>query len=88
MIQPIRNNILVKAFKDNETTLSGLIVPDSYRKEGCKVEIVAVGNGTKSRPMKLKPNTIGFRVQEWGVPVEDNGTLFYLMDESAIIALN
>jgi len=69
-------------------TKGGIVVPESFRKESDKVQIVAVGNGTKNRPMKLKAGTIGYRVQMWGDPIEDNGELFYLMEDNAIIALN
>lgn len=86
MIKPIRNQVLVKAFKEDEVSAAGIIVPESYRKHGCRVEIIDVGNGTKNRPMKLKKGEIGFRVKDWGVPVEDNGELYYLMDDKAILA--
>lgn len=86
MIKPIRNQVLVKAFKEDEVSTGGIIVPESLRKYGCRVEIIEVGNGTKNRPMKLKKGQIGFRVKDWGVPVEDNGELYHLMDDSAILA--
>lgn len=86
MVKPIRNQVLVRAFKEDEVSAMGIIVPDSYRKDGCKVEIIEVGSGTKRRPMKLKKGEIGFRVKDWGVPVEDNGELFYLMEDVAILA--
>jgi len=87
MIQPIRNNVLVKPFKEDEVSAGGIIVPESYRKDGSKVKVVAVGNGTAKRPMKLKPDSIGFRVKDWGTPIEENGELYYIMDDTAIIAL-
>lgn len=86
MIKPIRNQVLVKAFKEDEVSAGGIIVPESLRKYGCRVEIIDVGSGTKNRPMKLKKGEIGFRVKDWGVPVEDNGELYYLMDDKAILA--
>lgn len=88
MVKPILNNILVKPFLGDEKSLGGIIVPDSFRGESDKVKIMAVGNGTNNKPMKLKEGQIGYRVQSWGTPVEENGELFYLMEDSAIIALN
>jgi len=88
MITPIRNQVLVKAIKEDEVSSGGIIVPDSYRKDGAKVEVMAVGNGTIKRPMTLTPGMIGFRVKEWGVPVEDNGEMYYLMDQEAILAID
>jgi len=66
----------------------GIIVPENIRGESDKGLIVAVGEGTKNHPMYLKENTIVFRVHLWGELIEDNGEKFYLMEDSAIIALN
>ena len=86
MVKPIRNQVLVRAFKGDEVSAAGIIVPDSYRKDGCKVEIIDVGNGTKKRPMRLKKGQIGFRIKDWGVPIEDNGDKYYLMEDVTILA--
>lgn len=87
MIKPYNNNILFKPFLEDAITEGGIILPDSVRKESAKGIIVAVGEGTKIRPMKLKPNTIGYRVKDWGEPIEENGERFYIMEDKAILAL-
>ena len=87
MIQPILQNVLVKPFPPNETTAGGLFVPDSVKKPSNKVTVVAVGNGSKKRPMKLKVGDIGYRVKEWGNPIELDGELYFMMEQEAIIAL-
>lgn len=78
---------MVKPFLMDEKTEAGLIVPESCRKESDRVEIVAVGNGTKEKPMKLKAGDIAYRVKGWGQPVKENGVTYYLMDASAILSL-
>lgn len=88
MIQPIRSNVLVKPFPGEEKTENGLFIPESYRGESDRVEIVAVGNGTKEKPMKLKAGDIAYRVKGWGQPVKENGVTYYLMDASAILSLD
>jgi co-chaperonin GroES (HSP10) len=87
MIQPIGNNILFKPFPGDEITQGGIIVPDNARGESDKGIIVRVGGGTHNRPMKLKSNTVGFRVHDWGEPIEENGERYYLMEDKAILAL-
>ncbi len=87
MIQPIRNNVLVKAFEADYESKGGILMPDSFKQESNKVEIIAVGNGLKNKPMLLKKGDIGFRVKEWGTPIEENGILYYLMEQDSIIAL-
>lgn len=87
MIQPIRNNVLVKVFKESEKTEGGLFVPEAYRGDTDKVEVVAVGNGTKNKPMKRKVGEIGYRVHKWGMPICENGETYHLMEDTAIISL-
>lgn len=88
MIKPVRNNVLVKCFQGEAVSENGIVVPEAYRGESNRVEIVAVGTGTPKKPMKLKPGQIGYRVKFWGDLVEHNGEEYYIMDSSAIIALS
>ena len=85
-MKPIGNQILFKPFLQEEKTQGGIFVPDSFRAESDKGEIVEVGRGTKKHPMCLKKGDIGFRVHKWGHLVEINGENFYLMEDSAILA--
>ncbi len=89
MVQPIRNQILLKPFMGDEFTAGGIVVPDLFRKESDKCEVIAVGNGTKSHPMRLKAGDVVFRVAQWGEPIVENGTMYYLVDhvrDNAILA--
>jgi co-chaperonin GroES (HSP10) len=87
MIKPIKNNVLVKPFLTKEKTESGIFIPESCRTETDRVEIVAVGDGTKDKKMYFKPGQIGYRVKDWGTPVKDGEITYYLMDASAILCL-
>ncbi len=87
MIKPILNNIVVKPFMNKEKTEGGLFVPEAFLGESDRVEIVAVGNGTKKKPMKLKSGDIGHRVKAWGEPIIDNGVTYYIMDAQAILTI-
>ncbi len=86
MIQPIKNQVLVKIFLEEETSKGGIIVPESFRSESDMGEIVAVGNGTKEMPMQFRGGEIVFRTHEWGEPIEDNGQRFFLMTQDTILA--
>jgi len=87
MAQPICNQIMVKCFPPDEMSAGGIIVADSFKKDSNRVTIVAVGKGTKKRPMTLKAGQIGYRVMDWGLPFEENGEKYYVMDAEAIIAV-
>lgn len=88
MIKPIRGNILVKPFESDNISEGGIYVPDSAKTVSNKVQIVAVGNGTKNKPMKLKIGDIGYRVKDYGMEIIIDGEKHYLMNQDAILATN
>lgn len=83
MIRPINKNVLVQCFEGDNISEGGIYVPDSVKKDSNKVKVIAVGEKAK----ELKAGDIGFRVKDWGQEIIDNGEKYYLMEESAIIAL-
>lgn len=87
MIKPVRNNVLVRCLEGTNVTEGGIFLSDAHLKDSNKVEIVAMGTGLPKRPMRLKPGQVGYRVQDWGQEIEDNGQKYYLMEQSAIIAI-
>lgn len=84
---PVREYVLVKPFPSDTISDGGIFVPDSCKKISNKVMVIAVGCGTKSKPMKLKPDTIGYRVKDWGDGIIIDGELHFLMTQSSIIAI-
>lgn len=87
-MQPIRDQILVRPMEGDSVSEGGIIVPDSCKKPSNKVEIVAVGNGTKKNPMLLKKGDVGYRVKDWGLEIIIEGVQHFMMDQKSIIALN
>lgn len=86
-MKPILNNVLVKPFPAQELSEGGIVIPLSVQEVNNKVRIVAVGNGTKKRPMYLKEGQTAHRVKNWGQEVMVGGELHFIMDAQAIIAL-
>lgn len=86
MIQPIRNQVLVKPFPSDDVSSGGIYIPLSAQNVSNKVLVVNVGNGTIKKPMKLKPGEIGYRVKNWGVEVVVDGELHFLMESDSILA--
>lgn len=84
---PVGNQILFKPFPGDNISEGGIYVPDSAIKESNKGKVVMVGEGTEKTPMRLKEGQIGYRVESWGTEVEIRGEKLYLMEQSAIIAL-
>lgn len=87
-MQPIGQKILVRPLESDSISEGGIIVPDSCKKDSNKVEIVAVGNGSKDKPMYRKVGDIGYRVKDHGTEVIIKGVKHFLLDQSWIIALN
>lgn len=85
-MKPIRNQVLVCPFPADEFSEGGIFVPETARKTSNKVRVVAVGNGTPKRPMRLKPGQTAYRVQDWGCDVMIDGELHFLMDMDAVLA--
>ena len=46
-IRPLYDRIVVKRIDEQETTRSGIIVPDSAQEKPQEAEVVAVGNGKR-----------------------------------------
>lgn len=84
---PIRTNVLVKPYPPDDISEGGIFVPDSAKEPSNKVLVVEVGAGTKQKPMQLKKGQTGFRVKQWGEPILIDGELHFIMEQSAIIAL-
>lgn len=91
-IKPLFNNVLVKPLEAETKTASGIILPDSAKKESQVGEIVAVGPGDvtpkgEKIPMTLK---VGQKVmyKKWGgneVKVGDQE--WTIIDQKDILAI-
>ena len=44
-IRPLQDRLIVKRVEKNETTKSGLIIPDTAKEKPQEGEVIAVGNG-------------------------------------------
>ncbi len=84
---PIRNEILFKPFPSDEFSMGGIFVPLSAREISDRGTIIKTGRGTEKKPMKLKVGMIAHRVKNWGQEVIIDNELYFLMDASAILAV-
>ncbi len=99
-VKPIGNRILVKQAKAEETTKSGIFIPDtvSKDKEGSQYEIVALGNGDAIAKLNLQVGSKVIGKQYGGDTVimeDDKDTAYKILfvsldgdeDESDLIAI-
>lgn len=83
---PIKDNVLVKPFKSDEISSGGIIVSEAHREISNKVEVIAVGNGTKLLPMKWKAGDVAFRIKDCGDEVIIKGEKYFLVKSNWLIA--
>ncbi|HRH26491.1 MAG TPA: co-chaperone GroES [Candidatus Paceibacterota bacterium] len=92
-IQPLQDRVLIRELApgENRKTASGIIIPDGASEDrGAKQgTVVAVGKG-KYDDGKLVPPEVqaGDSVLfEWGTKIKHEGDEYYLVTESAILAV-
>ena len=54
-LKPMADNVLLKQFEAQETTVSGIILATASKEKPAIYEIVSVGPGTKDVTMAVKP---------------------------------
>lgn len=82
-MRPINKKILFKPFEGSNTTEGGLIIPDTAKQLSNKGEIVEVGE----RVTKVKKGDVAWRVKGWGEEIIIDGEKHYIMEETAILAI-
>ena len=85
-IQPLADRVLVKAAAAEETTVGGIIIPDSAKEKPLRGEVLAVGNGTKDDEMILKPGDQVLYGKYAGTELEFEGEKYLIMRQSDILA--
>ena len=53
-IKPLADRVLIKPTPAEETTLSGIIIPDSAKEKPLRGTVLATGEGTKDEEMVVK----------------------------------
>ena len=85
-IQPLADRVLVKAAAAEETTVGGIIIPDSAKEKPLRGEVLAVGNGTKDEDMILKPGDQVLYGKYAGTELEFEGEKYLIMRQSDVLA--
>ena len=86
-IQPLADRVLVKAAAAEETTVGGIIIPDSAKEKPLRGEVLAVGNGTKDEEMVLKAGDQVLYGKYAGTELELDGEKFLIMRQSDVLAI-
>jgi len=86
-IKPLADRVLVQAEAAEETTASGIIIPDTAKEKPMRGTIIAVGSGTKKQPMTVKAGDTVLYGKYAGTEITVNDIEYLIMRESDIFAI-
>ena len=91
-IKPLEDRIVVQPLDAEQTTASGLVIPDTAKEKPQRGEIVAVGNGKKTEDGKVIPVDlkVGDKVlfgKYAGTDIKVEGQDFLIMREDDILGV-
>ena len=52
--KPLADRVLIEPAPAEQTTASGIIIPDTAKEKPLKGKVIAAGNGKKDEPMTVK----------------------------------
>ena len=86
-IKPLADRVLILPAPVEEKTIGGIIIPDSAKEKPLRVEVIAVGNGTKDEEMILKAGDQVLYGKYAGTELDLDGTKYLIMRQSDVLAI-
>jgi chaperonin GroES len=92
MLKPLNDKIIVKPGKAEETTASGIVLPDTARKKPREGEVLAVGPGRLTKDgertqLEVKVGDYVIYSDYAGTQVTIDGEDIVILDESSVLAV-
>jgi len=86
-IKPLADRVLVEPVAAEQTTASGIIIPDTAKEKPQKGKIIAVGNGKPDEPMTVKEGDTVLYGKYAGTEINHEGADYLIIRESDILAI-
>lgn len=86
-LKPLADRVLIQPTPAEETTLSGIIIPDSAKEKPLKGTVIAAGNGTKDEEMVLKEGDTVLYGKYAGTEIELDGEKYLIMRQTDVLAV-
>ena len=92
-IKPLEDRILVQSLEAEQTTASGLVIPDTAKEKPQEGKVVAVGpgrfdeDGEKRIPLDVKVGDVVIYSKYGGTVVKYNGVEYLLLGARDILAI-
>lgn len=90
-LQPLRNRVVLKQIEpEEETTESGIVIPDTAQEQPQKAEVIAVGPGKQENGKVVEPevaegDTVLYSKYA-GTEVEVSGQEYLVLDADNVLA--
>ncbi|MFZ9028562.1 MAG: co-chaperone GroES [Crocinitomicaceae bacterium] len=85
--KPLADRVLVEPAPAEQTTASGIIIPDSAKEKPLQGKIIAVGGGKKDEPMTVKVGDEVLYGQYSGTEIKLDGNTYLIMREADIYGI-
>ena len=86
-IKPLEDRIVIKSLEAEQTTASGLVIPDTAKEKPHRGTVLAVGPGKKDEPTTVKVGDTVLYGKYSGTEIQIEGKDCLIMKESDILAI-
>lgn len=86
-IKPLGNRVLVKVLETEETTASGIVLPDSAKEKKAEGEVMAIGEGEKVKKLGLSVGDTVLFGKYSGDDVEVEDVEYKIIKEDEVLAV-
>jgi len=86
-IKPLADRVLIEPMAAEETTASGIIIPETAKEKPQKGTVVAVGPGTSDEKMEVKKGDVVLYGKYSGSDLAVDGNDYLIMKQSDILAI-
>ncbi|MEO0405576.1 MAG: co-chaperone GroES [Bacteroidota bacterium] len=86
-VKPLADRVLVEPAPAEETTASGIIIPDSAKEKPQRGKVIAVGNGKPEEPLTVSVGDTVLYGKYAGTEINIEGADYLIMRESDIFAI-
>lgn len=85
--KPLADRVLIEPAPAEQTTASGIIIPDSAKEKPLKGKVIAAGIGKVDEPISVKVGDEVLYGQYSGTEIKLEGKTFLIMRESDIYGI-
>ncbi|HZH68746.1 MAG TPA: co-chaperone GroES [Chitinophagales bacterium] len=86
-IQPLADRVVVQPEEAQQTTKSGIIIPDTAKEKPQRGKVLAVGTGKKDEPMTVKVGDTVLYGKYSGTEINLEGEDYLILREADILAI-